>query len=68
MRWMIALILILLAVFHFMKEPEPRPIEETFIGPQVAPLKEMEGFEDEFLKADEARRKQLEEELKKSGG
>ena len=68
MRWMIALILVLLTIFYFMKEPEPRPVEETFIGEQIKPLRKAEGFEEEFLKADQEHQKKLEEELEKSGG
>ena len=68
MRWLIALIVILLAIFHFMKEPEPRPIEETFIGNQVKVLKDAENYESDYLKSvDEAKRK-MEEEIEKSGG
>ena len=68
MRWMIALILILLTIFYFMKEPERRPVEETFIGEQIKPLRKAENFEEEFLKADQEHQKKLEEELEKSGG
>jgi hypothetical protein len=68
MRWMIALIMILLAVFYFMKEPERRPVEETFIGEQIKPLRKAEGFEEEFLKMDQEHQKQIQEELEKAGG
>ena len=68
MRWMIALILILLTIFYFMKEPERRPVEETFIGEQIKPLRKAENFEEEFLRADQEHQKKLEEELEKSGG
>lgn len=68
MRFMIALIIILLAIFYFMKEPEPRPVEETFIGEQIKPLRKAENFEDEYLKAVEEQQKKMEEELEKAGG
>ena len=68
MRFIILLILVLLAIFYFMKEPERKPIEETFIGNQVAPLKKMEGYEDEYLKSVEEQQKKMEEELEKAGG
>jgi hypothetical protein len=68
MRFMLLLILILLAIFHFIKDPPPRPVEETFIGPQIETLKKMEGYEDQYLKSVEEQQKKMEEELKKSGG
>ena len=68
MRWMVMLIIVLLAIFHFLPDPEPKPIEETFIGNQIKPLKKAEGFEDEYLKAVDERKKRMEEELEKSGG
>lgn len=68
MRFMVLLILILLTIFFFMKEPPPKPIEETFIGKQIEPLKNMEGYEAEYLKSVEEQQKKMEEELKKSGG
>jgi hypothetical protein len=68
MRFIVLLILILLGIFYFMKDPPPRPIEETIIGKQVEPLKNMEGYEDEYLKSVEEQQKKMEEELKKSGG
>jgi hypothetical protein len=68
MRWMVMLIMVLLAIFYFLPDPEPKPIEETFIGNQIKPLKKAEGFEDEYLKAVDERKKRMEEELEKSGG
>jgi hypothetical protein len=68
MRWMLLLIFILLAFFHFLPEPEPKPIEETFIGEQVKSLRKAEGFEDEYLKAVDERKRKMEEELERSGG
>ena len=32
MRFLIVLIVIMLTIYFFMEEPEPRPVEETFIG------------------------------------
>ncbi len=68
MRWMVLLIIVLLAIFYFLPEPAPKPIEETFIGEQLKPLRKAEGFEDEYLKAIDERKKKMEEELEKSGG
>ena len=68
MRWLILLIIVALVFYFYLPEPEPKPIEETFIGDQIKPLQKAEGFEDEFLKATDERKKKLEEELEKSGG
>ena len=68
MRWMIVLIAILLTVYFFLEEPEPRPIEETFIGDQIKPLRKAEGYEAEYLQDVDARKKKMEEELEKAGG
>jgi hypothetical protein len=68
MRWLIVLILILLAIFYFIPEPEPPTADESFIGEQIKPLRKAQGFEDEYLKATQERKKQMEEELEKSGG
>jgi len=68
MRFLIVLIVILLTIYFFAEEPEPKPVEETFIGEQIEPLREVEGFEQEYLKADKAHQQKLEEELEKSGG
>lgn len=68
MRFILALIIVLLAIFYFMKEPAPRPVEETFIGEQIKPLRKAENFEDEYLKSVEEQQKKMEEELEKAGG
>ncbi len=68
MRWMLLLIIVLLAIFYLMPEPEPRPIEETFIGEQLKPLRKAEGFEEEYLKSVKEQQKRLEEDLEKAGG
>ena len=68
MRFIIVLIVILLTVFYFLKEPEPKPVEETFIGNQIKPLRKAEGFEEQYLKMDQEHQKQIEEQLEKSGG
>jgi hypothetical protein len=68
MRWMVVLILILLAVFYFLPEPAPVPVEESIIGEQIKPLRKAQGFEDEYLKGVDEHKKQIEEQLEKSGG
>ena len=68
MRWLLALIVILLAIWYFIPEQEPPTADESFIGNQIKPLRKAEGFEDEYLKAAEERKKRMEEEIEKSGG
>ncbi len=68
MRWMLLLIIVLLAFFYLLPEPEPRPIEETFIGEQLKPLRKAEGFEEEYLKSVKEQQKRMEEDLEKAGG
>lgn len=68
MRWLIALIIILLAVYHFWPEPEPVPVEESFIAAPVQVLRDAEGLDAELKKADEARRRELEKEIEKQSG
>jgi len=68
MRWFIALIVILLAFFYFLPEPEPKPVEETFIGEQVKVLRKAENYEEEYLQAIKERQQQMEEELEKQTG
>ena len=68
MRFLLALIVVLLAIFYFMKEPAPRPVEEPFIGEQLEPLRKAENFEDEYLESVKEQQKKMEEELEKAGG
>ena len=68
MRFLLAIIIIMLAFYFLMPDPPPKPVEETFVGKQIEPLRKAEGFEAEFLKADAEHQKKLEEELEKSGG
>ena len=68
MRWFIALIVILLAFFYFLPEPEQKPVEETFIGEQVKVLRKAENYEEEYLQATKERQQQMEEELEKQTG
>ena len=68
MRWLVALIIILLAIWYFTPEPHPTPVEESFIAEPVKALRNAEGYEDEYLKAIEERKKRMEEELEKQSG
>jgi hypothetical protein len=68
MRALIVLIIILLAVFYFLPEEEPPTAEESFIGDQVKTLRKAEGFESEYLKADQARQQRMEQQLEEATG
>lgn len=68
MRWLIALIVILLAIFHFMKEPERRPVEETFIGNQVKVLNDAKNIEGDYLDAVKKAQEQMEKDLEEGSG
>ena len=68
MRFLVILIVVLLAFYFFMPEPEPVPVEESFIGNQIKPLRKAEGVQEDYLKASEAKRKQLEDQLSEDGG
>lgn len=68
MRLLIAIIIIMLAFYFLMPEPAPKPVEETFVGKQIQPLRKAESFQTEYLKADAEHQKKLEEELEKGGG
>jgi hypothetical protein len=51
MRFLIVLIIIALLVFKYWPEPEPAPLEETFIGRQLEPLKKAENVEQQYQEA-----------------
>ena len=68
MRFLLILIVVLLAFYFFMPESEPVPVEESFIGNQIKPLRKAEGVQEDYLKASEAKRKQLEDQLSEDGG
>jgi len=67
-RWLIALILILLLIWKFWPEPEPIPVEETFIGEPVKALNEAKGFEQEYLEATDAHKAEIEKRLEEAEG
>jgi len=68
MRWLIALVIIALIVWKFWPDPPPIPVEETFIGEPIKRLNEAKAFEDEYLKATEAHKKEMEKKLEESTG
>jgi len=62
MRFLIALIIIILLVFKFWPEQPVPTAEESFIGPQLQPLKKAEQVEDQYLKALDQKNKRIEQE------
>lgn len=68
MRFLLVLIIALLALYFFMPEPEPVPVEESFIGDQVKTLRAAEGIEDSYLESVEDQQKRLEQQLTEDGG
>jgi hypothetical protein len=60
MRFLLALIVVLLAVWYFLPEPEPVAVEDSFIGDQVESLRKAERLEDDYLELDRQRKERLE--------
>lgn len=60
MRFLIVLIIIALLVFKFWPEPVVPPVEETFIGPQLEPLKKAEQVEQQYIDALEKTNERIE--------
>jgi hypothetical protein len=60
MRFLILLIIIALLVFKFWPEPAVPPVEETFIGPQLQPLKKAEQVEQQYMDALEKTNERIE--------
>ena len=65
MRYLILLIIILLLAVKFWPEQPVPTADESFIGPQLKPLRKAEQVEEDYL---EAVRKKNEELEKQSGG
>lgn len=62
MRFLIALIIILFLVFKFWPEQPVPTAEESFIGPQLQPMKKAEQLEEQYLEALERTDKRIEKE------
>lgn len=60
MRFLIVLIIIALAVFKLWPEQPVPTAEESFIGPQLQPLKKAEQLEDQYMEALERANEQIE--------
>jgi hypothetical protein len=62
MRALIILIIIALLVFKLWPEQPTLAVEETFIGPQLEPLRKAEQVEQQYLDALERKNEQIERE------
>ena len=60
MRYLIILIIVLLLAFKFWPEQPTPTAEESFIGPQLAPLKKAEKVEQQMMEALERKDEELE--------
>jgi hypothetical protein len=61
MRFLILLIIIIFLAFSFWPEQPTPTAEESFIGPQLEPLKKAEQFEQNYLDAVEQKNQRMEE-------
>ena len=62
MRFFIVLIIIVLVVFKLWPEQPVPTAEESFIGPQLQPLKKAEQIEDQYMEALERTNERIERE------
>lgn len=62
MRFLIVLIIILFLAWKLWPEQPVPTAEESFIGPQLQPLKKAEQVEDQYMDALERTNKRIEEE------
>jgi hypothetical protein len=62
MRALIVLLIIVLLVFKFWPEQPTLAIEDTFIGPQLEPLRKAEQVEQQYLDALEKKNEHIERE------
>lgn len=70
MRWLLFLIVVLAVLWYIrgIKEAEPPPIEDSFIGEPVRALRKAEGFEESYLDATKERQRKMEEQIEKDSG
>ena len=60
MKFLILLIVVLLVAFALWPRQPTPPVEETFIAPQLEPLKKAEQVEDQYLEALERANQEIE--------
>ena len=62
MRILVFIIVVLLLAYALWPDPEPVPVEETFIGDQIKPLRKAEKFQEEdYLKALDQHRQEMDQ-------
>jgi hypothetical protein len=61
MRFLIVLIIIILLAWKLWPEQPVPTAEESFIGPQLEPLKKAEQVEDQYMKALKEKNRRIEE-------
>lgn len=67
MRWLLILIVVLFLAWKLVPDPEPLPVEETFIAEPVQQLQDAEAYEDRYLEQADERKQRLEEALDDGG-
>ena len=68
MRFLALIIIILLLAYTWWPEQEPKPVEETYIGDQIAPLRKAEKFQqDDYLKALDEHRENMDDKVDEGG-
>lgn len=67
MRWVLLILLLLLAAWQLIPEPEPVSVEDTVIGAPIGVLREAEGLDERQLEQAEERKRRLEEALDGDG-
>ena len=66
LRLLLFIIVVLLLVYVWYPEQEPPPVEETFIGDQIRPLRKAEKFQlEDYPEGLDAYRKKMDEQEKK---
>ena len=60
MKFLVLLIIVLLVAFALWPRQPTPPVEETFIAPQLEPLKKAEQVEDQYMDALERANQQIE--------
>jgi hypothetical protein len=62
MKFLVLLIIVLLVAFTLWPRQPTPPIEETFIAPQLEPLRKAEQVEDQYMEALDRADQQIEKE------
>ena len=66
--FLLALIIVLLAVWYFLPEPGPVPAEESFIGDQVKMLNDAKSYEQRHLEDVRAQQERMERQIEEDAG